>query len=229
MWSNKRAWASLILAAGLSACSAVGGLDNSKIDPRTPTENYKLSVEQRPEQVALRPHVGGLSPAQRDALADFVARWRAAGAGEITIETPSTGADPSAISRTAADTLAQLQAMGAPSTSLSFAAYDAAGASDAPVIARFTTLALKRDDCSKNWDNLVSTGANGVTSHFGCAMNSNIAMQIARPQDVLTPAADQPADAVRRENVLTIYRKGEVTSAKRDEQAAGAISSGLRQ
>src|SRR4051812_39445847 len=110
MWSNKRAWAPLIVAAGLSACSTVG-LD-TKLDPRTPTEGYKLSVEQRPDQVALRPHVGGLSPAQRDALADFVARWRTAGAGEITIETPSTGADPSAISRTAADTLAQLQAMG---------------------------------------------------------------------------------------------------------------------
>ena len=227
MWSNKRAWAPLIVAAGLAGCTAAG-LDNTP-DPRTPTDNYKLSVEQRPDQVALRPHVGGLSPAQRDALADFFGRWRTAGAGEITIETPSTGADPSAISRTAADTLAQLQAMGAPSTSLTFAAYDAAGASDAPVIARFTTLALKRDDCSKTWDNLASTGRNAVSSQFGCAINSNMAMQIARPQDVVSPAAEQPADAVRRENVLTIYRKGDLTSAKRDEQAAGGVSSGVRQ
>ena len=228
MWSNKRAWAPLIVAAGLAGCSTAG-LDNSKVDPRTPTEIYKLSVQQRPDQVALRPHVGGLSPAQKDALADFVARWRAAGAGEITIETPSTGADPSAISRTAADTLAQLQAMGAPTTALSFTAYDAAGASDAPVIARFTSLALKRDDCAKTWDNLVSTGRNDTSTHFGCSINSNMAMQIARPQDVLTPAADQPADAVRRENVLTIYRKGDITSAKRDEQATGGVSNGVRQ
>lgn len=228
MWSIKRAsWVPVIVAAGLAGCTAVG-LD-SKPDPLTPTQRYKLSVEQHPDQVALRPHVGGLSPTQKGALADFMNRWRTSGGGEIVVETPSSGADPSAISHTAADAMAELEALGAPRNALRYTAYDSAGAADAPVVARFTTLAMKKEDCSTGYDNLVSTGKNDTPSHFGCAVTSNMAMQIARPRDVIAPAQEDYADATRRENVLGLYRKGDLTAAKREEQAVVNVGNGVRQ
>jgi pilus assembly protein CpaD len=232
MWSTKRATASLAAATaliGLAGCSSTLVGTDTKPDPVSPTTQYSLQAEERPDEVALRPHAEGLSGNQRAALAAFVERWRTAGGGDIVIDTPSTGADPGAISRTAAGVLAELQMLGAPSTALRFTAYEAAGRPDAPVVARFAAYTLRRDDCSKTWDNLVSTGKNNVSSHLGCVINANMAAQIARPQDVAAPALTQAADASRRTNVLDKYRKGEVSSAKRDEQAATALSGAVRQ
>jgi pilus assembly protein CpaD len=232
MWSTKRAIASLAAAtalAGIAGCSpSLIGAD-AKPDPLNPGAQYSLQVEERPDEVALRPHPEGLSTNQRAALAAFVDRWRTAGGGDIVIDSPSTGADPNAISRTAAAILTELQALGAPSTALRFSAYEAGNMADAPVVARYASYTLHRDDCSKTWDNLVSTGKNNVSSHLGCVTNANMAAQIARPQDVAAPAVTQAADATRRSTVLDKYRKGEITSAKRDEQAATQLSGAVRQ
>ena len=230
MWSIKRATAPLLAMAGivgLSGCSTALGVDNTP-GPLNPGSNYSLQVEERPDEVALRPHAEGLSTNQKMAIAQFVGRWRSSGGGDIIIDSPSTGADPNAISRTAAAVLNELQTLGAPSTSLRFSAYEAGNQPDAPVVARYASYALHRDDCSQDWDNLVATGKNTVSKHLGCAINSNMAAQIARPQDVVAPAIEQAADATRRSNVLTKYRAGENTSAKRDEQASTSISGAVR-
>jgi len=231
MWSIKRATVSLAAiasCAGLTACATALGVDNAS-DPINPISRYGLQVEERPDQVALRPHPEGLSANQKSAIAHFVGRWRTSGGGEIVIDTPSTGADPNAISRAAAATLAEMQALGVPSTSLRFTAYEAGGQADAPVVARYDAMALRREDCSTTWDNLVATGKNTNSKHFGCVVNANMAMQIARPQDVVTPAVEDPADAARRATVLGKYRAGENTSTKRDDQATTAISGVARQ
>lgn len=232
MWSTKRAIASLAAATALTGLAGCGpsllGAD-TKPGPLNPGSQYSLQVEERPDEVALRPHPEGLSTNQKAALAAFVDRWRTSGGGDIYIDTPSTGADPNAISRTAAGILAELQALGAPSSSLRFSAYEAASMTETPVVARFAGYAVRRDDCSNKWDNLVSTGKNDVSSHLGCVINANMAVQIARPQDVAAPAVTQAADAARRSTILDKYRKGETSSARRDEQAATALSGAVRQ
>jgi type IV pilus biogenesis protein CpaD/CtpE len=125
MWSTKRAIASLAAATaltGLAGCSSTLVGTDTKPDALNPGAQYSLQVEERPDEVALRPHPEGLSTNQRAALAAFVDRWRTSGGGDIIIDTPSTGADPNAVSRTAAGVLAELQALGAPSTALRFGA-----------------------------------------------------------------------------------------------------------
>jgi pilus assembly protein CpaD len=206
-----------VVLAGAAACSPL-----SSSAPElsiTPTEQYSIQVEEAPDQVAFTAHPDGLSLTQKAALTAFAGRWRQTpGAGDIVVETP---AGPEA-ARAGGEILAALHAMGVPPARVRTSGYE--GVPGAPVVTWFNRLEAKGPDCSGGWDNLTSTGSNGPSSHFGCAVTANLAAQIADPRDLLNPADTQPPDAARREAVLAKYRAGEVTSTARDEQAAGAVS-----
>jgi pilus assembly protein CpaD len=81
------------------------------------------------------------------------------------------------------------------------------------------------NDCSKTWDNLTKTKNNTVSTQFGCSVSSNIALMIDNPADLQHPTQVDPADASRRQLVLTKYRNGQVTSSTTDSQASGAVTS----
>jgi pilus assembly protein CpaD len=158
------------------------------------------------------------------ALIAFVGRWReAAEAGDISVQTPAEGVDPVAATRTAAEALGALQALGVPSARVRTGDYPAP-ADAARVLVSFSSLEAHGPDCGGHWNNVTSTGSNRVTEHFGCAVTANFAAQVADPRDFLNPAGAAPADAGRREVVLGKYRNGEITSTPRDDQAVGAIS-----
>ncbi len=65
-----------------------------------------------------------------------------------------------------------------------------------------------------HWDDLTATGANDSYANFGCAVNANMAAQIARPSDIAHPRAEDAPDSERRLIVLDKYRQGKVTAAE---------------
>ena len=54
---------------------------------------------------------------------------------------------------------------------------------------------------------------------------ARMAAQVANPADWARPRTLDPADAQRRAVVLDKYRKGELTSSEKDDNATGAVSS----
>ena len=57
--------------------------------------------------------------------------------------------------------------------------------------------------------------ANRSMSNFGCSVNSNIAMQVANPQDLLYGrAGDSAVDAVAGAKAITMYRNWPLTGVK---------------
>jgi pilus assembly protein CpaD len=210
----------LALAAG--ACASTPS-DSAKV-ALTPNEQYKVKVEQTPEQLALGPHADGLSAAQSTALGQFAGLWRDAGEGEIVIKAPTTG-DQAAVSRSTAATQAELTVLGVPRTVVRVESYEAAGGDTRPpVLVSFQRYTAKGPDCSQGWDNLTSTGENRASTHYGCAIIANFAAQLANPRDALQPTPTDAPDAGRRSTVLELYRKGQLTSTVKDEQASGAVS-----
>ncbi len=158
---------------------------------------------------------------QRAALVALVSRWRPSHeAGDFAVQTPAGGRD--AVVWVGADTAAALRNLGVPQNRIRIGDYDAPAGS--PVLASYRHLEASVADCRGHWDNLSSTGDNGPSSHFGCAVTANFAAMVADPRDLLAPAADQPSDADRRETVLTKYRAGQTTSTSTDTQATGAVS-----
>lgn len=217
----------LLASAALAAC-ATGEKPVAK-ESLTPVSQYSIKVEETPDRLALAPHAEGLSPTQRAALIGFFGRWREASeAGDLVIQTPR-GADPAATSRMVSELSSGLQTLGAPAQRVRIGDYDAGTANPAaPVLVTFTQLEAHGSECSHNWSQFTSTGENRPTEHFGCVVTANIAAQVANPRDFLGPAASTPSDAARRDTVLGKYRRGEITSTPRDEQAQGAVSGAIK-
>lgn len=222
--SALRILAAITLSAGLAACATKPAPD-AVSDARTPTEQFVAEVVAQPEEIRLAVHAQGLSANQAGALGAFVDVWRDAEGGPIRIQAPSgAGPDSAATYRTADGARARLVAEGVPEHLIELTGYDAAGAADAPIVVGYLRHQVSLPSCGQTWTNLARSASNQVQPNFGCAVTANMAAQIANPADLAGPRSMDPADAGRRETVLEKYRKGDVTSAKVDEKASGAVS-----
>ena len=200
----------VLLAAPLAAC---GGAAGSGPVPLTPTSRFALQVEPGLDRVAFAVHETGLSANQTLALADMVNRFVGEGAPMLTVEAPS-GDDP--VSSDAAWRIkGALEAQGVPSNQVRVVTYIAPDPR-APVLVGFDTVRAAVPQCGTSWTNLGRTGANAGYANFGCAVNANLAAQIADPRDIVSPRAIQPGSAARRAVVFDKYRLGEPTAATRE-------------
>ena len=204
--------AGAVLVLSLSGCmgAPAEGLGPT---PLTPTSRFSLQVEPGVDRVALAVHETGLSENQTLALRDMVNRFAAEGAPMLTVEAPS-GNDP--VSSEAAWRIkGALEASGVPPYQVRVLTYVAPDPR-APVLVGFDTVRAVVPQCGQAWGNLTRTGNNAGHSNFGCAVNANLAAQIANPRDIVTPRAMTGADSARRSVVIDHYREGEQTAAVRE-------------
>ena len=200
----------VLLAAPLAACSGAAGTGPV---PLTPTSRFALQVEPGIDRVALAVHETGLSQNQSLALRDMVNRFAVEGAPMLTVEAPS-GDDPAA-SALAWSIKGALEASGVPPYQVRVVTYLAPDPR-APVLVGFDTVRAAVPQCGTSWTNLGRTGANAGYANFGCAVNANLAAQIADPRDIVAPRTMQPGSAARRAVVLDRYRAGTPTAADRE-------------
>ncbi|WP_425991923.1 CpaD family pilus assembly protein [Brevundimonas sp. TWP2-3-2] len=200
----------VLLAAPLAAC---GGAAGSGPVPLTPTSRFALQVEPGIDRVAFAVHETGLSENQTLALGDMVNRFAVEGAPMLTVEAPS-GDDPVS-SDVAWRIKGALEAQGVPPYQVRVVTYLAPDPR-APVLVGFDTVRAAVPQCGTSWTNLGRTGANAGYANFGCAVNANLAAQIADPRDIISPRAIQPGSAARRAVVFDKYRLGEPTAATRE-------------
>ena len=190
--------------------------------PLTPTSRYALQAEPGLDRIALAVHETGLSGNQQAALSDLVNRFAIEGAPTLVVEAPA-GGDPVA-SQAAWNVKAGLMAAGAPDHMIRVVSYVGPDPR-APILVGFETLRAAVPQCGTRWGSLGRTGDNQSASNFGCAVNANLAAQIANPRDIVTPRAMTPADAQRRAVVFDNYAKGEQTAAEREELVSGLRTS----
>lgn len=210
-----------ILALGLGAagCSSMTGSD--PLAPMTPLSRYGLRVEPGLDRIALTVHDQGLSANQRTAVSQLAARYSASGYGAITVEAPA-GEDPAAVGQAYA-VRAALQAAGVPGDRIQIAAY-AAPDPRAPVLAGFETMRATIPNCAYATHNMGPRFSNQSTNSLGCAINANMAAQIADPRDILGARPMTPADSGRAAVVFDNYRKGQASSTPQETLVNGQIS-----
>ena len=211
-------------AAALAACAsdptATSGFAGGA---RTSTERWPVTVSSQPYELRLAARADGLSAAQSDALAGFASDWRAAG-GPVELRAPVGGPDAVWVSRSTEAVRAYLAAQGLPAAAVTVAGYDAQGDRAAPLTLTRRQYAVDVPQCGREWTNIAHSWSNEPQPNFGCAITSNMAVQVANPADLTRPAAIAPADVQRREIVMGKYRMGEVTASAKDEQASGAVA-----
>lgn len=206
---------SLFAASAVLMLTGCVGLPAEGLDPAplNPSSRYSLQVEPGLERVALAVHETGLSANQTQALQDIAGRFHAEGAPILRVEAPS-GDDPVA-SEMAWRIKGALEATGLSSYQVQVVTYVAPDPR-APVLVGFDTVRAVVPQCGTRWTNLSRTGANAGYENFGCAVNANLAAQIANPRDIVQPRDMTPVDAGRRAVVFDHYRQGEQTSAEQE-------------
>ena len=205
-------------AAVLGACASTGA---PEARPLTPLSRYSLRVEPGLDRIALAVHEDGLSSRQQAALNDLAGRYFASGVGAVRIEGPS-GDDPAAARQTWAVRSA-LEAAGLPAGRIVVAAY-AAPDPRAPVLAGFETVRAVIPNCAAEPRAMEGRFSNEASMGLGCAINANLAAQIADPRDIVGHRPVSPADSGRAAIVFDNYRKGDPTSAPQETLVEGRIA-----
>jgi pilus assembly protein CpaD len=209
----------------LAACASTGGSRDAEVAaPRLATEQYPLRVENETQSISLRINPQGLSENQRRAL-DKVAQDASWTQGDPVDVTIITAGDPGAVAagRTVS---AYLSARDVLEDTI---AQESRPDQPADIVTVSLTYAQSViNTCNQSWENLSRTATNRPYANFGCAVNSNLAAQIADPRDIASPARPTSPDALRKSEILAKYRKGEVTSAASDEQARGTVSDAVQ-
>ena len=210
-----------VLAAGLVVTGCGGVAAGGTAMPLTPISRYSLQVEPGLDRIALAVHENGLSGPQRAALSALAGRFNVAGADHIRIEAPS-GDDP--VSGEAAwGARAALEQAGVPADRIRVAAYTAPDPR-APVLAGFETLRAHVPDCAGRHGDMGGRTSNQSSIGLGCAINANMAAQIADPRDIVAPRAMTPSDSGRAAVIFDNYRSGQASSAPQESLVAGRIS-----
>lgn len=211
----------LIAASALTLAACAGGAEGTGPMPLTPMSRYALQVEPDLDRIALAVHADGLSPNQRHHIAALAHRYREAGTGAVLVEAPS-GGDAVAGDR-AWEIRRALEEAGVPGSAITVVSYSAPDPR-APVLAGFETVRAHIPQCGTSWPDMTANRSNAGQANFGCAINANLAAQIADPRDILGHRNLGPADAGRRSVVFDNYRAGDPTSAQLEELVEGRVS-----
>ncbi|MFT4074987.1 MAG: CpaD family pilus assembly protein [Asticcacaulis sp.] len=217
--------AGLCVTTGLGGCATDSGkTDGVAFNVPTPTEQYPLQAQTLTKTVNLRINPNGLSTNQRTALDQMAAGASWKGGEPVDIEI-ITSPDPAAIAA-GQEVGDYLVAHDVSATSLSQGS-EPSQPGDI-VTLNIVTYRARTYACGQAWENLAATRNNAPYQNYGCAVSSNLAAQIADPRDLQTPRTATSIDMGRRSAVLEKYRKGEVTSSAKDDEANGKISDAIK-
>lgn len=210
----------LAALASLGACASTPA-SAPKAATETQTWAERVKVTPAPDEILLAVHATGLSDNQRAALQALVGRWLDAEGRELVVTAPSNAG------AMAVQVRERLIFLGAPAAQVRIVGADPAAARDPVLRVGFVRYEAQVPKCGQAWESLSATRDNTAYENFGCAVAANMAAQVANPEDLVGPRDMTPADAARRDTVMAKYRRGEITSAARDDQASGAISKAI--
>jgi pilus assembly protein CpaD len=223
----------LSLAGAVTACASSHGTQTAKVEPaRSPTTQFSVTLTHSPDEILLAPHASGLSVAQAAAVGDLVERWRDAGSGPVTIQTPAGGGSDAY--RSTMSVQGALARLGLTEDQVKLVSYQAAAGAAAsptgvtPIVVGFTHFEATGPKCGRDIHDFTKTYTNQPNNNFGCAVTANFAAMLANPADLANPRPVDAPDANRRETIFGHYRKGELMSSAKDPQANGAVSSVLQ-
>jgi pilus assembly protein CpaD len=184
-----------------------------------PTANHPISVEPRFASIKLSFSApeAGLLPDDASRFDAFVADYLSRGSGSISVSAPQGPSSAAALSYFGA----RLFQMGVPRSRILVGTRED---SDPRVEIGYISYTAKTDPCADWSDSIAKTYDNRTSRNFGCAVQHNIAVQVADPRDLIEMRPTEPSDAARRGTVLDNYEKGKVTAADKSREQSGAVS-----
>jgi pilus assembly protein CpaD len=161
----------------------------------------------------------GLLPDDSARFSAFVSEYLKQGTGSISISVPD-GQDATAAIAYFGQRLTEA---GVPRAHILVNTHAFANG-DTRVELGYIGYAAKTDSCGDWSADLAVTSDNSTAPNFGCAVQQNIAAQVADPRDLVEPRVTDESDATRRKTVTDAYEKGQVTSSQKTSEQSGKVS-----
>jgi len=220
---------------GLCAMAAAGSCSvTPDVSPhamlKDPAANHPILVEPsyRSLKVDFVPEAGGMTPAAAAQLDAFVADYRARGTGSIAVSVPAAPEAQGVIDLFAS----HINRVGVGRDRILVATHDAPPG-DVRVEVNYVAYEARLEKPCGDWsENLAFTLHNRTPGNLGCAVQQNLAANIADPRDLLSPRTMDPSSGARRTTIMGLYEQGKPTQAEKKtadagvEQSAGASSLG---
>jgi pilus assembly protein CpaD len=218
MTTMKSVLRSAAVAAVVLAGSCAAPFNDGEGLMNDPAVNHPIAVEPHFTVIDLSFSApqAGLLPDDAVRLDGFVADYLSRGSGSISISAPA-GADAQAAIGYFGTRLFE---MGVPRSRILVGTHDG----NPRVRIGFIAYSARTDDCGDWSKNLGDTADNRISPNLGCAVQKNIAAQLADPRDLIEMRPSDPADATRRAVVLDKYEKGLPTAAQKTKDQSGAVS-----
>jgi pilus assembly protein CpaD len=195
-----------LLAAG--SCSAVNdGTTLSEDGAR----NHPITVEPSYRDLKVQ-YSGGEGMSADDAIKfdAFLNDYRTHGNGSLGISVANGAAAHNAITFFAE----RAAASGISRDKILVATHDVANG-DTRVDVSYIAYKATADSCGDWSEDLAFTMENQTSKNFGCAVQHNIAAQVADPRDLLGPREAGPVDTARRATTVDLYEKGAPSEAQK--------------
>ena len=186
--------------------------------------NHPISVEPTFREIKLQ-FAGGAEGLEIDEALKFEAfldEYRAHGNGSLGISVPSGPPSRAAITYFAE----RAAATGIPRDKILVSTRDVANGDYRVDVSFIAYQARVASNCGDWSENLAFSADNLTGRNFGCAVQRNIAAQVADPRDLLGPRRFEPADARRAGVVIDNYQQGKITAAEKRKSDLGNEQSG---
>ena len=214
----------LCLAAVLMAGSCAAPTNDANGMMEDGAVNHPIQVEPSYQSMKLyySPADTGISPADQARFENFIKDYEAHGNGSIAVSAPA-GMNSQAMIGFFAQ---RINDMGVPKDHILVASHDAPDG-DMRVEINYVSYQATTDKCGDWSEDLAYTADNITPKNFGCAVQHNIAAQLADPRDLLGARDMDDASSTRRSAVVGNYEAGKVTSAaKTSDQSVSSASLG---
>ena len=204
----------LSLAAVLMAGSCAAPTNDANHTMEYGAVNHPIEVEPSYQSMKLyySPADTGISPADQARFEGFIKDYEAHGNGSIAVSAPA-GMDSKAMIGFFAQ---RINDMGVPKDHILVASHDAPDG-DMRVEINYVSYQTHTDKCGDWSEDLAYTADNLTPKNFGCAVQQDIAAQVADPRDLLGPRPMEDANAARRGTVVGNYEQGKITQADKNK------------
>ena len=166
---------------------------------------------------------GGLTPNQVANSANFILDYMDKGEGLLEIWMPRGNLNKTAIKNAHLKIRAIIRDASIPASVISYNKYDAYGDTQAPIGMKFDRLYAKVKKCGGFSKNLAINHDNENYKSFGCATQTNLALMVSNPRDLLGRTNMSAASAERRQIIWTKYIRGQATGASKSAEDKASV------
>lgn len=192
----------VLVVSLLSGCAMTDvGLEDT-YQPYSGSDTHPITVVKGPVTLEVSSAKGTLQPLQINAVTSFVHQALQAGVTPITVAQPTAGGNAARVASEVASLMVQ---QGVPRNYVRFATYN--GGASAPIRLSYVSTYAKTKKCGDWSEDATDTAENQLALNHGCAVQANIAAEVANPETLVVPATVTPTLAqpivTRLTNTLT--------------------------